>query len=100
MANENNVRLSLERFLKNDYWREYYETAPTEKSKRYIALKFYWSTFIDADDYQDEVRELKETMSIEDWKHLYKYSGDNPFRPYCLSMIRKLEAGGNDDENK
>lgn len=90
-AREKRIKIALNRFLKNDSWREEYENAPTDKCKRYIALSFYWSTYLDADDYKEEAESLKASFGLEDWKYLYRQSSPNPFKAFCKSRIRELE---------
>lgn len=84
-------------FLKNDYWREYYETSPSEECKRYIEREFAESYLFFIDECFEHVAEkdsrkaLEHTLSINDWKHLLKYAGNNPFRGYCKNKIKELE---------
>lgn len=91
-ARERRIKIALNRFLKNDSWREEYENAPTDKCKRYMALTFYWSIYFDADDYKEEEEALKASFGLEDWKYLYRHSRPNPFKALCAKMIRKLEV--------
>lgn len=91
MIDENKVQESVEVFTENDYWREYYETAPSEKCKRYIALVFYWSNDTSASGYEEERDTLLREMTLEDWEHLYKYADNNLWRTQCKNRIAELK---------
>lgn len=56
---ESKVQKAVEEFRKNPYWREYYDNAPTENCKRYVALEFYQSEYIDLQATQPERRALR-----------------------------------------
>ena len=38
-----------------------------------------------------ERKDLETRLDLEDWKHLRKYAGNNPWLTKCCEMIRKLE---------
>ena len=66
-------------WLENPFWREYYENAPSEKCRELIALEFRYSD--DDGDLEELLREMEsveEELGLEDWKHLYRYCGNNP----------------------
>lgn len=102
MINERKVRKAVRAFLKNPGWKAEYEEAPSPLSKRYKALKFYYSEYdekIDGNrrmeaDLDAELDDLETRMSLEDWKYLYKHAGNNPFRVKCRDRIEKLERSG------
>ena len=83
----------LEEFLENPFWKEYYEDAPSDVCKEYIQYEFLYS---DNEEYEDEAVEilhgLEDKLGLEDWKHLEKYAGNNPFRGKCRERIKELEA--------
>ena len=81
-------------FLKNPYWKEYYETAPSEECKEYIEHDFYFSLFGGSEEIEKRDKELEDLFSVDDWKHLAKYAGNNPFKGKCRKKIRELEAAG------
>lgn len=85
---------AVERFLENPFWKKYYEDAPSEACKKYIELEFTNSMSV-ADgkgmlDIKEESQKCEDAFGIEDWKHLAKYAGNNPFRGKCLKKIREL----------
>ena len=77
-------------FLANPYWKEYYETAPSEKCRAYVGLEFCNSNR-DNEAVREAMKELREELELEDWKHLLKYSGNNPMRGYIRKKIREME---------
>ena len=82
------IRRAFHLYMKNPYWRAYYETAPSELCREYIRLDFA------SDDPEINAARLAmhEKLGLEDWKHLRKYAGNNPFHGRCTQMIQKLEA--------
>ena len=82
---------ALEQFLKNDYWKEYYDTAPSDECREYIKREFVGSIYPDAGE-EGNARALEPTLSADDWRHLLKYAGNNMFRPYCKKKIAELES--------
>lgn len=91
---EKEIEKAVESFCENPFWKRYYESAPSENCKRYIALQFYNSERVlsgkNAESLTDERNELEEKFGVEDWKHLAKHAGNNPFRGKCLKKIREL----------
>lgn len=91
---ESKVQKAVEEFRKNPYWREYYDNAPTENCKRYVALEFYQSEYLDLQATQQERRALREAMTLQDFEHLYEYVGHNPLKGLYRGKIVAL--GGKD----
>ena len=89
---------ALSRFLENPYWREYYETAPSEECKDRIVFTFCFSLYGDEgffasiEDFKNAGETLESKLGLADWKHLLKYAGVNPFRSKCGAKIEELEA--------
>lgn len=97
MLNDKKMKDAISLFCKNDYWRKFYEGAPTDKCKRHIALGFYHSTYyadIGIEEAYKQQKAIEQKLTLADWKHLYKYSGNNPWRLKCKEMIEKLEKKG------
>ncbi len=86
---EETIKRALRLFLKNDYWREYYETAPDDLCRRYIELEFADSV-TDIPEISEARRAMYDKLELQDWIHLEKYAGNNPFRSRCRSTIEKL----------
>lgn len=96
MKVEKDVKDALKLFLKNPFWKKYYETAPSDVCKEYIALEFGYSMAPKSDKYASRREELEDMFTVDDWKHIAKYAGNNPFKGKCLRKIKELEesAGG------
>lgn len=81
---------TLEEWLENPAWREYYEKAPSEQCREVIALEFLYS-----DEESDEIAaamdEKEKKLAITDWQHLYKYCGNNPRKVFIREKIRELK---------
>ncbi len=94
---EKEIRQAVENFSENPHWKNYYDTAPSGACRRYISLEFYYSeNFLNGKDrvsFDEERKELEDKFGVEDWKHLAKYAGNNPFRGKCRKKIRELSEG-------
>ena len=78
-------------FCKNEYWREYYEGAPSEACKEWIELQFCYSMFREPENIGEKHAVLEKDFTIEDWEHLRKYAGHNPFYSRCTREIKRLK---------
>ena len=87
---EAELRRNLKEWLKNPAWREYYETAPSDLCRLYISVEF-WESEYDEDAAAEAVKNLEKSLSPEDWKHLYRYCGNNPRKEYIHDRIMDLE---------
>ena len=81
---------NLEEWLENPAWRKYYEKAPSEQCREFIALEFLYS-----DEESDEIAaamdEKEKELTIRDWQHLLKYCGNNPRKMFIQKKIKELE---------
>ena len=89
MTEKNTLKEILALYLENPYWREYYETAPTELCREYIALEFYLSDY-ESEEALAEIRRIEDILGLDDWRHLYKYCGNNPRKKLIRDRIREL----------
>lgn len=91
---KNLIKLSVEQFCNNPYWKEYYQGAPTNFCRQYIALKFYYSNHLgqihDYEQFRAELCELEEKFVKSDWQHLYRYCANNPLKVYYRNKISLL----------
>ncbi len=99
---EEGVQKAVESFCENPYWKEVYESAPTEISRRYEALRFYHSHDATAlklgclaeeekNKVYEEMHRLEDMFGIEDWKYQSGHCGHNPFYGKCIKKIKELE---------
>lgn len=97
MINEEKVSEAVELFLQNPYWRAYYETAPSEYSKRRAMFMFYWSIETDESRIEEamaEAKEIEKNYGLEDCRHELKHSGNNPGRAHWIKRIEELSERG------
>lgn len=91
MIDYNKMQEAISLFCSNPYWKEFYEEAPSTKCKRHIELGFYYSHFYadkDLDKVYEEQRKIESQLDLAEWKHLLKYSGNNPWCGKCKKMIK------------
>ena len=99
MIDEKKVQRAVEEFIENPYWKKMLDTAPTEVSRRYTELDFYYSEGfgnMSAEERKEVVAEqdaLTKKFGLEDWKHACRYAGNNPFRGKCIREIGKRGGG-------
>ena len=84
------LKQNLEKWLRNPFWREYYETAPSDLCRLVISVEF-WESEYDSDTAADAIKNLEKSLSLEDWKHLYRYCGNNPRKEYLHDRIMDLK---------
>ena len=84
------IKKALDLFLANPYWKEYYDNAPSEACREHIELDFVYSTFFGPDSIDELNEAIEEQFTLEDWKYLYKYAGNNPFKSTCRAKIKEL----------
>ncbi len=81
-------------FTANPFWREAYETAPSDNCRQRIALNFAYSIRkIGPETFCADRDEIEKKLDLNDWKHLCAHTPPNPWKGHCLKMIRSL--GGN-----
>ena len=90
MVDENAVKECLQEWLENKFWEAYYNDAPSERCKKYIALDFYYSDTED-DDVAEVLDELEDSLELNDWKYLLKHSQPGPERGKLLRKVAELE---------
>ena len=77
------IKNSVKIFRKNSYWRDHYDNAPSENCKEYIVFGFACSIYLEKeinDEYWEQNNKLENALGYDDWKWLYKHSGNNPSR--------------------
>ena len=93
---KNELSKNLEEWLENPFWREYYEEAPSDRCRELIALDFMYSEARCSDEESEEIlremRRTEETLELADWKHLFRYCGNNPRKKTIHDRIAELEA--------
>ena len=101
MICEEKIGEAVELFIQNPYWRTYYETAPSEFSKRRSELMFYWSVETDEskiEEAMEEAKEIEKNYSLEDCRHELKFSGNNPSCVHWIKRIEELSEKGTEHE--
>ena len=86
---DGSVAENLKEWLENPFWREYYEGAPSDRCRELIALEFMYSEE-EQDDLIPEMENIEKELALEDWRHLYRYCGDNPRKKAIHDRIREL----------
>ena len=94
---EEKIRNAMKIFMQNKFFKEYYENAPTDACKKYIEYEFVYSIYLEPENIKELNEKLEEEFGLEDWRHLYRYSGINPFRGKCR---RKIDAILKEQEGK
>ena len=89
------VYANVREWMENPYWKEYYETAPSEQCRKLIALEFWYSDHDcpDADAVREIIPAMEEAekgLALEDWKHLDRFCGINPRKAQIRKWIEEL----------
>ena len=80
----------IREWLENPYWKKYYEEAPSDSCRQYIALDFRYSDTED-EEVAEAMDALLETLRAEDLRHLAAYAGNNPQKAAFLKRAEELE---------
>ncbi|MCD8307780.1 MAG: hypothetical protein LUD51_06125 [Clostridia bacterium] len=75
MTDGQKIQDALDETLKIPFWKAAYDDAPTDLSRRFMALKIYVNIFAPEDEepeYLEEFYSLFAVMSQEDWKYVYR----------------------------
>ena len=100
MVRQSAIDNALSVYLQNPYWKEVYDAAPSEESKRHCALTFYNSWYMGSKDGIAEQKRIEKKLTLEDWKYLLKYTANNPFRTKCKENIERLEKEQENNNEK
>ena len=88
-------------FLRNPTWKRYYDDAPSEYSKRYDLLHFFWSETDVEEKIKEAIKqanELEKHFTIADCRHELRYCGNNPKVVYWRERIKELSREEKEDE--
>ena len=96
--NERKIKETLKRCLEDAYWRGFYDKAPSENCRRYIALIFYRSDYAEElkknewnrAEVNGEMEALEEEMDLTDWRYLREHAQDDEFIEKCEEFIYGL----------
>ena len=80
----------ISEWFENPHWKKYYEEAPSDTCRQYIALDFRYSDTED-EEVAEEMDALLETLRPEDLRHLAAYAGNNPERVALLKRAEEIE---------
>ena len=80
----------ISEWLENPHWKKYYEEAPSDTCRQYIALDFRYSATED-EEVAKEMDALLEKLRAEDLRHLAAYAGNNPQKAAFLKRAEELE---------
>ncbi|QUA54586.1 HD domain-containing protein [Aristaeella lactis] len=83
-------RQNLNEWLENPAWREYYETAPSIECQTLIALEFWYSE-TESEAAVEAMEGVETDLKLDDWKHLYKWCGNNPRKGLIARKIQEME---------
>ena len=81
---------AIDLFRKNDFFKEYYDNAPSDNCQKYIALEFCYSLYYVLDE--DLMNQIEGSFDLEDWKHLYRYCANNPLKGKYHRKIKELSS--------
>lgn len=68
---------TLREWLKNPWWRECYEKAPSEKCRDVIMLEFLYSEE-ETEEVEEAQDKAEKELKLEDWQYLYRWCGNSP----------------------
>ncbi len=92
-AGREDVQENLKEWLENPSWAEYYNSAPTDRCREYIALEFRFSETED-EETCEEMDRIENEMDAAELRHLLKWCGNSPGKGRLAGRIAELESRG------
>ena len=87
---EMQMETAMSIFMKNEYWKEVYENAPSDQCRNYFRLGFFSSLYPPPDDYAQAKDALYDSLAVEDWEYLRRIHTGTPFVKICRDRIQAL----------
>lgn len=91
MIEESKRKDAIDGFLKNPYWKRYYDNAPTDECREYIACTFSFSKHGDPDDLSRK-KSIEPKLKASDWRYLYENEGNPQMKSILEEKMKKAEA--------
>ena len=80
-------------FMKNPYWREIYENAPSDNLKKHYKLMFDHNSFVSEGEMGEEILEILRNLCLtrEDIMYLLEHAGMNVAKIHYSKLIEGLD---------
>lgn len=84
------MKATMDVYMRNEYWKEVYENAPSDQCREYFRLGFYSSLNPRPDDADAAMNAVYDRLTIKDWQYLRKIHTGTPFVKTCHDRIQAL----------
>lgn len=91
MVDKDDIQENLKEWLENPSWAEYYNAAPSDRCREFIALEFYYSE-TENDEVLQTMDAIEDEMNAAELRHLMKWCGNNPRKSVLARKIEKIEG--------
>ena len=90
---EKMIRENLAGWLENPYWAAYYNGAPSDRCREFIALEFRYSEYED-EETGEAMDAAEDGLDTEDLRYLMEHCGNNPRKGILARKIAEKETAG------
>jgi len=79
-------------FKNNSFFSREFNTAPSKECAMYLLYTYANSVYGLEEEEIDELNDIADTLTIEDWEHIGKFAGPTPFGIWVDEHIDELKA--------
>ena len=94
MASAKRIEKIFQTFMANNYWKEYYDGAKSDRQREKIKLDLYYSDTCD-ESVMPEILKLEDEMTAEEWEHELGYTMPCPRIGYIKRKIKEAREREN-----
>ena len=94
MASAKRIEKVFNEFMENDFWKEYYDGAKSDKQKEKIKLDFYYSD-TDDESVMPEILKLEGEFTVEEWKYELANTIPSPRVGYIKRKMKEAQEREN-----
>ena len=93
MVDRKAVWKNLEDWMGNPFWAEYYNGAPSEKCREFVAMELYYSETED-EEAGEEMDAIEAELEVPDLRWLMAHCGNNPRKKVLHDRIAMPGGAG------
>ena len=93
MLDRDEIRKNLEDWMGNPFWAEYYNGAPSEKCREFVAMELYYSE-TENEEAGEAMDAVEAVLEIPDLRWLMDHCGNNPRKKFLHDRIEALGGAG------
>ena len=93
----NEIRSTLQDWLRNPAWKAYYDEAPSDRCRKFIALEFRYSD-TEEEETAQEMDRIETELNADDLRYLAEHAGNNPRKAALMRKIWALQNKSGEEQ--